>query len=262
MLSRRMMLTLASATTGLLMSNTEVFASEAAEDAAEDEADDIIDDLGDEAGESTSTEPLELTDDTVVSELNKLTDRPLFVMFHAPWCGHCKRMMPAWEELAAEQSNKGSGCLVGRVDATVQRKLADHFAVRGFPTIKMLTSTKVYDYEGGRSQDDLLKYCNGDDWKNPNNGMSLPWNQGAFEKAQKLVGEYIEKAGQVHSFEPSLLPVTFLWGLFVGGIITMCFNWTRSSSKNKKEELTTDKKEEDKKTTTEESKSKAEKKKE
>jgi thioredoxin domain-containing protein 5 len=77
------------------------------------------------------------------------------VKFYAPWCGHCKKMAPTWDELA-----KGAeGFKVAKVDCTTEKGACERFGVRGFPTIKLLKGGKAYDYKGARSVEEFTKFA-------------------------------------------------------------------------------------------------------
>mmetsp|Transcript_5882 Transcript_5882/g.18712 ORF Transcript_5882/g.18712 Transcript_5882/m.18712 type:complete len:206 (-) Transcript_5882:60-677(-) len=78
------------------------------------------------------------------------------VVFHAPWCAHCKAVEPVLNALAAKNVP------VGRCDGTVQRALASRFAVNGFPSIYYIRKsgwrTEVRKYDGGRSLESFESY--------------------------------------------------------------------------------------------------------
>jgi len=83
------------------------------------------------------------------------------VAFIAPWCGHCKKLLPEWKEAADQLA--GQGVQLGLVDATVEESLGAEYGVRGFPTIKIFpggagkTSAMAKDYEFGRSASDIVR---------------------------------------------------------------------------------------------------------
>lgn len=55
------------------------------------------------------------------------------VQYVAPWCGHCKKLAPEYEKAAALL--QGHPVSLAKVDATVEKALAQKQGVKGFPTL-------------------------------------------------------------------------------------------------------------------------------
>ena len=57
-----------------------------------------------------------LTSENYQKELNQ---RDWFVMFYAPWCGHCKKLKPIWAEIGAKYNrrNPESNIAIGKVSS-------------------------------------------------------------------------------------------------------------------------------------------------
>ncbi|XP_007886209.1 protein disulfide-isomerase TMX3 [Callorhinchus milii] len=87
-------------------------------------------------------------------------DQIWLVDFYAPWCGHCKKLEPIWDNVAAELQSSGSPVKVGKMDATLYSGVASEFGVRGYPTIKLLKGDLAYNYKGPRTKDDIIEFAN------------------------------------------------------------------------------------------------------
>ncbi|CEF66669.1 Protein disulfide-isomerase A4 [Strongyloides ratti] len=86
-----------------------------------------------------------------------VSDKPLMLVeFYAPWCGHCKQLAPELEKAAS--ALKDENIVIAKVDATVEKKLADQFGVKGYPTMKVLRNGKRYDYNGPRDSIGIMEY--------------------------------------------------------------------------------------------------------
>merc|ERR1712062_232468 len=90
-------------------------------------------------------------------ELVTNSKKDVLIEFYAPWCGHCKKLTPIYDELGAAM--KDENVEIVKMDATAN-DVPPQFDVRGFPTIYWLPkeSKTPTSYNGGREKDDFIKY--------------------------------------------------------------------------------------------------------
>jgi protein disulfide-isomerase A1 len=93
--------------------------------------------------------------DIVVNNSNDV-----FVEFYAPWCGHCKKLEPVWNELA-QKFRVESKVVIAKMDATANEIDVPGVSVKGFPTLIYFQgsdkSTPIV-YDGARDLDGLTKF--------------------------------------------------------------------------------------------------------
>ncbi|XP_066591998.1 protein disulfide-isomerase A3 [Prorops nasuta] len=92
--------------------------------------------------------------DDVVTNNGKDT----LIEFYAPWCGHCKKLAPIFDELGEKLVNEDVEIV--KFDATANDVPAP-YEVRGFPTLFWVpkdSKDSPVKYEGGRDLEDFIKY--------------------------------------------------------------------------------------------------------
>eukprot|EP00013_Stygamoeba_regulata_P021053 CAMPEP_0177653488 /NCGR_PEP_ID=MMETSP0447-20121125/13764_1 /TAXON_ID=0 /ORGANISM="Stygamoeba regulata, Strain BSH-02190019" /LENGTH=236 /DNA_ID=CAMNT_0019156951 /DNA_START=56 /DNA_END=766 /DNA_ORIENTATION=- len=132
------------------------------------------------------------------------------VKFFAPWCGHCKRLAPLWEEMGDSITDFN----VAKVDCTIHKKVQSEQGVRGYPTIKLFIDGKAHAYSGPRTKDAFIKFVNEKTGKAPAEAAASSESSGAvvltadnFDAAIKdglwLIKFYAPWCGHCKSLAPT-----------------------------------------------------------
>ena len=95
-----------------------------------------------------------LTDDTFDAALQKYEN--LMVLFYAPWCGHCKKFHPEYAKAAV--TLKKENLILAKLDATVNKKMSEKYKIQGFPTTKLFIKGNPIEYNGGRTEKDVVSW--------------------------------------------------------------------------------------------------------
>jgi len=84
-------------------------------------------------------------------------EKHVLVEFYAPWCGHCKKLIPVYDELG-EKYKDSKDIVIAKMDSTANE--VEGVSIRGFPTIKLFKKgdNEVVDYDGARDLDGFVKF--------------------------------------------------------------------------------------------------------
>ncbi|KAL8130572.1 hypothetical protein V2J09_019727 [Rumex salicifolius] len=86
----------------------------------------------------------------------------IVVEFYAPWCGHCKKLAPEYEQAASTLSSHDPPIVLAKVDANEEanRELASTYDVKGFPTLKIFRNggKDIQEFKGPRDAEGIVTY--------------------------------------------------------------------------------------------------------
>ena len=104
----------------------------------------------------------ELTSDDFDSTLAS-KDGMWLLDFYAPWCAHCKKLAPLWDEASGKIAEEGLPVHLAKMDCTVRShsSICERYGVSGYPSLRVISSAgeKLKDYRGARDVTGILEYA-------------------------------------------------------------------------------------------------------
>jgi len=94
---------------------------------------------------------------------NKVTDKSAEILFfYTDWCPHCTSAKPEWNSFKDEATSKGYKITFNEINCTKEtpksEAMMEKYKVEGFPTIKLLTNGKVYDFDAKPTKQNLMQF--------------------------------------------------------------------------------------------------------
>jgi thioredoxin 1 len=97
----------------------------------------------------------EVTDQTFEDQVVK-SDKPVIVDFWAPWCGPCRMMAPAFEDLAREYQGR---MVFAKLNVDYNPGVASRYGIRSIPTLLIFRGGRLVDQLiGARPRQDLKNH--------------------------------------------------------------------------------------------------------
>lgn len=84
--------------------------------------------------------------------------KDVLVEFYAPWCGHCKKLAPIYEEVAGNLKHN-TNLVIAKMDSTANE--VENVSVQGFPTIKFFPANNKanpIDFNGDRTVEGFTRF--------------------------------------------------------------------------------------------------------
>ncbi|CAD8137684.1 unnamed protein product [Paramecium pentaurelia] len=78
-------------------------------------------------------------------------------MLYAPWCGHCKNLIPVLDKLADQVDYKFIA-----IDCVTNPDTKKRFGVKGYPTLLYIKDNKTYKFQGQRTPELIIKFIEED----------------------------------------------------------------------------------------------------
>ena len=111
-----------------------------------------------EAIPETNDEPVKVVVGNSFEDIVLKSDAHVLFEAYAPWCGHCKKLAPIYDELAAKVADK-EDIVIAKMDATGNEYPG--LDIKGFPTLifyKKGEKSTPMPYEGERTLDGMLEF--------------------------------------------------------------------------------------------------------